>query len=237
MRSLSTQLDDISKALTSGTYQPGAWQKLLNHLEREDGAVKQQVATRLSAVSNQLHARHGYYSLPVVPAMAGEFILCLLGLYLVAQPDSWQRIPGLILLILTLQPTLKIIAGLSVGIRYSYAYLWYIEPRFKMAYGTYMTCSPARRVVFQLVGSIGTPTAFLIGAAGFSDIMMLKMGCWLGFTVTAILQVGAFAASWLGVKRVGPFLLWQLTTPAMLARELQKMFAKQDLSTDAGHTG
>ena len=36
------------------------------------------------------------------------------------------------------------------------------------------------------------------------------------------MQVTAFAAVWLGVRKVGPFLLTNLTTPALLAKELKE---------------
>jgi hypothetical protein len=39
--------------------------------------------------------------------------------------------------------------------------------------------------------------------------------------------VAAFVASWRGVRKVGPFLLTSLTTPATLARELKALRDRQ----------
>ena len=35
---------------------------------------------------------------------------------------------------------LIVTAGLALGVRYNYAYLWYFEPRFTMKYGDYLAC-------------------------------------------------------------------------------------------------
>jgi hypothetical protein len=40
-----------------------------------------------------------------------------------------------------------------------------------------------------------------------------------GALMVALMQVGAFAAVWFGVRKLGPFLLTNLTTPALLAKE------------------
>lgn len=192
-------------------------------LELEDIATKQRCAAQVTEVSNQLHARNGHYSFPVGFAMAAEIALCLLGLYLLGFGHVVPKLLGLALLILTLQPTLKFVVGLAVGIRYAYAYLWYFEPRFKMAYGTYLLCSHKKRVLFQFAGSLGTPTAFLVGAAVLNASSLLQSLCLLGFIVTASMQVGAFVAAWFGVRKFGPFLLSQLTTPAALAVELRAL--------------
>ena len=116
---------------------------------------------------------------------------------------------------------MKVTTGLAVGLRYSYAYLWYFEPRFKMAYGRYLLLSDTRRRLVQLSGCFGTPLALTVGAFALSDVTWISWLAALGAAVTALMQIAAFVAVYMGVTRVGPFLLTTLTTPATLAAELR----------------
>jgi hypothetical protein len=54
-----------------------------------------------------------------------------------------------------------------------------------------------------------------------ADHPLLAVACLAGFILTASMQIAAFIAAWLGVRKVGPFLLTTLTTPALLAKELK----------------
>ena len=79
-----------------------------------------------------------------------------------------------VLLALTGQPLVKVTLGLLLGVRYAYAYLWYVEPRFKIRYSTYIALTPRRRVLLNLTGSIGTP-------------LVLAAGSWQAFEIGSVL--------------------------------------------------
>ena len=122
-----------------------------------------------------------------------------------------------------MQPGLKLIAGAILGVRYSYVYLWYFEPRFKMAYGSYALLTPAQKVTLHAAGSIGTPIALFVGYLALTSAPVLAYLCLAGSVGALGMQVAAFVAVMNGIKKVGPFQLTTLTTPATLAFELKKM--------------
>ncbi|MCB1646346.1 MAG: hypothetical protein KDI36_12880 [Pseudomonadales bacterium] len=136
-------------------------------------------------------------------------------------PELMLRILAAVTLTLCLQPLIKIISGVLLGVSYSYAYLWYFEPRFKMQYGTYLCLTPMKRFILHISGSVGTPLALAAGASFIPDLPWLRWLMLAGMMMTAAMQVIAFAAAWMGVKKVGPFLLTSLTSPAAAASELK----------------
>jgi len=129
-------------------------------------------------------------------------------------------ITGLVFLLLSLQPLIKIVVGLIIGVRYAYAYLWYIEPRFKMQYGSYLTTAPMGRVMLHLSGGLGAPLALLLGVIFIADSTLVDL-CWIFFWVMLLIQIVAFAAEWVGITKVGPLRLSLLTSPATAAMELK----------------
>ena len=91
-----------------------------------------------------------------------------------------------------------------------------------MQFGSYFCLVKWKKLVLQFSGSIGTPVALLIGWQVLKDFQVLSGLCLLGAVGTFLLQLGAFAAGWFGVRKLGPFLLSNLTTPASLAKELRE---------------
>ncbi len=81
--------------------------------------------------------------------------------------------------------------------------------------------------MFHLAGSVGTPVALLVGFFVLADQPVLAWLSLAGFAATTIMQVGAFIAAWVGVTRVGPFLLTSLTTPATAAKELKALLQQR----------
>ncbi len=161
--------------------------------------------------------------MPFWLGFSGEILLLLGAWLLLPSPYFWLKTLGFIALVLAMQPLIKVVTGLLLGVRYSHAYMWYFEPRFKMAYGTYMTREPWQKIIFQFAGSIGTPLAFFMGIWIYEDNTIFRLLCLAGFLAALGMQVGAFVAAWYGVKKVGPFLLASLTTPATLAVEMRHL--------------
>ena len=90
-----------------------------------------------------------------------------------------------------------------------------------MQFGTYQKLERWKKIVVQLLGSIGTPLALFIGWAVLSDEPLLSVLLLASALAATLMQVTAFVAVWLGARRLGPFLLSNLTTPALLAKELK----------------
>jgi hypothetical protein len=220
---VTDQLALIEQALDQNTYKKGPWQALVRRVEQLPRHERQQLQIDMDRVSNKLHKRNGFLQLPASLGFLFELVLLALVFVFLNHPDLWLRIIAVGALALSLQPSMKVMAGLLLGVRYSYVYLWYFEPRFKLRYGTYLSLPAGRRVIFHLAGSVGTPVALLVGFFVLADQPILAWLSLAGCVATTAMQVGAFVAAWMGVRRVGPFLLTSLTTPATAARELQAM--------------
>lgn len=221
------RLVDVESALDSGNYRKGMWQGLLRDAETLDVADRQAVAEAVSRVSRKLHGRKLYPRAPFGVAIILECVLLAISVYLLGQTGLVAVLAGAAGLALALQPTLKVAVGLLMGVRYEYAFLWYVEPRFKMRYGTYFVLGPSQRIAFHLAGSIGTPVALLIGA-----VQLMPLNAVLGYLCLVLaggalaMQVGAFIAQWIGVNRIAGFQLSTLTSPATAALEWRRRHAR-----------
>lgn len=225
----ASQLEMVEKALDEGTYRKGQWQQFLKQAGALDAGARERLAGNITRVNRKLHRRNGFVSIPFTAALALETIIFILAIMSVAQEHLLAKILGVILLALCLQPLIKVVTGLVLGVRYDYAYLWYIEPRFKMQFGTYFQLPPLSRVAVHLSGGIGTPLAMLIGYVVFlGESTLIAYGWLILFIGAAFLQVGAFVAEWVGIHKVGPFRLSTLTSPATAAMELKAHLAGND---------
>jgi hypothetical protein len=220
------RLDVIDQQLAEGSYKPGPWQSLISELDNQPRLTRRSVAQKATDVSTRLHGRNGFVTAPFIAGLIIELVIFAVGIWQIQADSLWWRLFGVVCLGLTAQPLIKITAGLLLGVRYSYVYLWYFEPRFKMAFGSYLTLDRSARCLFHLAGSVGTPLALLIGAQILHDHFWLWLACMAGFFGATLMQLGAFVAYFLGVRKIGPFALANLTTPAMLARELSAVFSR-----------
>ena len=212
-------MDQIERDLDAGIYQVGGWQKCLAQIKDLDEGASSMLSPDLTRISNKLHRRNRF---PEVQAWMGfvfEYVLLATSILLMTAESTLLRLVSVILLALCLQPLIKISAGLLLGVRYAYVFLWYVEPRFKMQFGTYQRLEKWKKLALQLSGSIGTPIALLVGWRVLDDEPLLAALCLAGAIGALLMQVAAFAAVWFGVRKLGPFLLTNLTTPALLAKE------------------
>jgi hypothetical protein len=192
----------------------------MTQISQADQPSRSALSKEVTEVSDALHARHGHVKTAFLPVFLIEVCLTLAGLIGLASGSFLLKCLGFVALAASLQPVLKVSTGLLLGVRYSYAYLWYFEPRFKMAYGSYILQPSRNRIIIHLVGSTGTPLAFLAGAVSFAETPPLSALCIVGFLGTFAMQAAAYVARRQGIMRIGKFSLSQLTTPAMLAEEV-----------------
>ena len=160
-----------------------------------------------------------------MPAYLIELSLIATAILLSSASSLSLRLLATFLFAVTLQPALKVTAGLVLGVRYSYAYLWYFEPRFKMKSGDYLACPTRRRLIFQFAGSVGTPVAMTIGMILLQDSFYLFWLCTAGLVAFSLMQLIAFVVAVLGVRRIGHMALTHLTIPAMLGFEFRQAFS------------
>lgn len=220
---IRARLLEIEQAIASDTYKTGRWQHLIADIESLSDADRQALSEDVSRTSRALHRRHGFPELPFIVGWLGEIAMFVAALVLLQIDQLLAALVGSAALALCLQPLIKTAVGLVLGVRYDYTYLWYFEPRFKMRYGSYVCLPGGKRVLFHLAGSIGTPVALFVAWR-----VLLPINEWLallaliGAILAIALQVGAFAAEWYGVRKIGTFRLSLLTSPATAAMELRK---------------
>lgn len=212
-------MDRIENTLDSGTYRVGDWQKGLGVLKSLEQDVTSTLSEDLTRISNKLHRRNRFPEAPFWAGLVFESFLLTMSLWAMTAESILLRLASIVMLALCLQPLTKISTGMLLGVRYSYVYLWYFEPRFKMRFGTYQQLARWKKLVLQCSGSVGTPAALFMGWWVLGDEPLLAKLCLAGALGVTLMQVGAFTAVWLGIRRLGPFLLTNLTTPALLAKE------------------
>lgn len=232
LEEIRERLADVESALDSGNYRKGMWQGLLREASILEADERRSLAEAVSRVSRKLHGRKLYPHAPFGVAIVLECVLLAISIYLLGQAGLVAVLAGAVGLALTLQPTLKVAVGLLMGVRYEYAFLWYIEPRFKMRYGTYFVLEPSQRIAFHLAGSVGTPVAMLIGAVQLMPISALLGYLCLVLAAGALaMQVGAFIAQWIGINRIAGFQLSTLTSPATAAFEWRHRNTRQSMQS------
>ena len=209
----------IESNLDSGTYRVGDWQKCLNKLKGLGQGSSSMVSHDLTRISNKLHRRNRFPEAPAWTGFVFEYLLFAMSILAMTAESTLLRLASIIMLALCLQPMIKISTGIFLGVRYSYIYLWYVEPRFKMRFGTYYDLARRKKLVLQFSGSVGTPVALLVGWRVLGDEPLLAALSLAGALAAVLMQVSAFVAVWRGVRTLGPFLLTNLTTPALLAKE------------------
>ncbi|MBT3709679.1 MAG: hypothetical protein HOG19_09585 [Gammaproteobacteria bacterium] len=212
-----TELLKIRSDLDQKVYKPGPWHKLTKQLAMAPAAQRREVSDLVSEVSDLLHSRKHFPKAPFLAGYFAEWVLFTFSVALMQADQILVRLAAVGLLALCLQPLIKVTTGLLLGVRYAYVYLWYVEPRFKMTFGTYLAQGRTRQCALHLAGSVGTPIALLVGIFLLDDNFWLQSLCFAGFFGALILQVGAFILVMAGVRKVGTLPLTTLTTPAMLA--------------------
>lgn len=124
----------------------------------------------------------------------------------VAMRSVTAPVVALIVWVTTLEPLCKMAVGSGLGIRYDYAYLRGIEPRFKMCYGTYLAASRPARIVLHLSGCVGSPlAAWLVARLTAARIPLAATIATVVFDVIVAVNAGLFLAAVVGIRRLGSF--------------------------------
>jgi hypothetical protein len=225
MSAISQQIHEIEQALDENRYRVGSWQKLIADVEALDRQERIELSRSISQLGNKLHQRQGFLRLPFVAGLLVETVLIAFGLTLLVLGSASVPLlyAGSLALILSMQPFLKILTGLVLGVRYAYVFLFYVEPRFKMQYGTYLSLTPMQRILFHTSGIIGTPLALYFAIQMLQGQDTAVFWGWVLFWGAIAMQVVPFVAEMTGVKKVGPFRLALLTGAATIAAEIKKM--------------
>jgi hypothetical protein len=119
------------------------------------------VAENLSRISRKLHQRGGRSTVSVPAGYLAEAALAVAGAVVLAlgtrHQSNLQVIVSAVLWTIAFQPLIKVTVVYLLGVRYEYAYLYGIEPRFKMCFGQYLAQARYVRLLLHLSGTIGSP--------------------------------------------------------------------------------
>jgi len=236
MTDLSAELNEIERRLQDGVYRPGPWSRFLDTASRRSRAERVAVAQQVSRVSDKLHQTNHPQTFPFSTGLALELLATAAGLVLLEAglklPSAVVLLGSALVLSITFQPLIKLAVGHALGVRYSYFYLWsikrrsrtlYLEPRFKMQYGTYLGASRWRRVLLHLSGAVGSPFALWWVAVRAEGISTLASAICEGlFFFLASVELLLFLGGLAGVRRLGPVGLVGLTSPGGAGYELRE---------------
>jgi hypothetical protein len=206
---LTQKLAGIEAALDQGVYRPGPWAAFLRDADARPATERAEIADHISRVSDKLHQQQPRRTLSVATAIALELAATVVGVALLAVglagPSSVAVLLAAVVLATTSQPLVKLSAGLALGVRYSYAYLRGVEPRFKMRYGTYLAAPRWKRVVLHLAGTVGSLLAlWLIARLADAELPATAAVCRVAFWIVAAMNVLPFVAGLAGARRLGP---------------------------------
>lgn len=227
MSKLEPTLREIEELIDSGSYRPGPWSAFLEAARAKPREERLALSHDVTRISDKLHGLQGHPAMPVETALAIEVLATLVGLTLLALGIRAQSAGSVIVatavLAVTLQPLLKTGVGQLLGIRYSYAYLWKFEPRFKMRYGTYLSAKRWERVAVHASGCFGTPLAlWIVAALSTGRLDWVAQACALLFSIALAGQVALFVLTFAGFERLGRLGPLRLTSAGGAAYELQQ---------------
>ena len=204
------RIASIEREIDEARYRPGPWDRLLKDARMLPRADRTPLAADISRVSSKLHRRDGKRTVSFATGLAIEIGLTLLGAILILfagrAPSNVGAIIAASIWVMTFQPLVKIAVGYLLGIEYEYAYLYGVEPRFKMRYGDYLAAPRWARILLHLSGTIGSPLgAWLPIVCIPNDLWVAIDVCRVIFWIVVAVNVASFFIALAGVRSLGPF--------------------------------
>jgi hypothetical protein len=206
---LSDQIVAIEREVDSTSYRAGPWARLVNEVRALPIAERRSVAENLSRISRKLHQRGGRGTISVRAGYLAEVGLAIAGAVVLALGTRHQSnllvIVSAVLWTIAFQPLVKVTVGYLLGVRYEYAYLYGIEPRFKMRFGQYLAQARYVRLLLHLSGTIGSPMGAWLPTVFVDPSLRIAIYvCWGLFWTVVVINVAGFVAVLTGVRsRVG----------------------------------
>ncbi len=223
---LRERLLAVEAAVDAGTYHPGPWRRLMEEVRERPVAERTVLATGNSRVSRKLHRRRHPHIIAFVPALLLEAAAGTIGGVLmaagIATLSAWCAVIGMTLWAVSFQPLIKVGLGTFLGMDYDYAYLWgYLEPRFKMNYGSYLAIGPFQRSLVHFAGMIGSPLAGWIAARLTAQVLpAAHVIALIIFWSTLAVNLAMLCAALAGLRRIGNIRLLE-GSPTNAIDELQ----------------
>jgi hypothetical protein len=228
MDDLHARLAAIETDLDAGCYRPGPWERFLRQLRNRPRDERSALASDVSRVSEKLHRRQARRTMGVRAAVALELAATAAGAVLlwvgIRAGSNLAALTAAAIWMTTFQPLCKLGAGALLGVRYAHAYVWGVEPRFKMHYGTYIAASRSARIGLHLSGTVGSPLAlWIVSELTGSRLPLASTLCAAAFWVVVGINVIPFLGALCGLRRLGRLSL-ALTSSGAAAAELREAF-------------
>jgi hypothetical protein len=206
---LRGRLAAIERAVDDGSYRPGPWHALVRDVRNSMFFERAALADDISRVSRKLHLRRPRRRVAMNTGILLEIAATIVGGLLmtlgVAAHSAALAFVGALLWMVTFEPLIKLIVGRAAGVHYDYFYLFGIEPRLKMRYGTYLARPRLLRIIVHLSGIVGSPLAAWLTSWMLSQAQPAAAAlCYGAFWVLVIINVVNFILPLLGVNRIGP---------------------------------
>jgi len=199
----------IERQVDSDSYRAGPWGRLVNELRALPIAERRSLAEAVSRVSRKLHLRNRRGTISVRTGYLAEVALAVAGAVVLALGARHQSnllvIVSAVIWTIAFQPLLKVAVGYLLGVRYQYAYLYGVEPRFKMCFGEYLAQPRYARLLLHMSGTVGSPLgAWLPTLFVDPSLRIAVYGCWGLFWSVVAINVAGFVAVVTGVRaRIG----------------------------------
>jgi hypothetical protein len=149
-------------------------------------------------------------------------ILLLVGL---RADSNIAAVAAMIIWVITLQPLVKVATGTMLGIGYEYGYMYGIEPRIKMKFGSYVAAPRWKRVVLHASGMIGSPLgAILVARIADDSLPVARLLCLAVFWIVVAVNLNSLILALLGFRRLGSLRLADGSGGSM-GFELREAFA------------
>jgi hypothetical protein len=200
----------IERPIDEGRYRPGPWERLLKDARMLPRAERAALAEDISRVSSKLHRRTARRTISFITGLMIEGGLSIVGAVLIIlasrNHSNLLAIIAASIWVMTFQPLVKIAVGYLLGVEYEYAYLYGVEPRFKMRYGDYIAAPRWARILLHLSGTIGSPIGAWLPTVCISNDLWIAIDfCWAIFWLVVAVNVASFLIAIAGVRSLGPF--------------------------------
>ena len=204
------RIAEIEREVDAKRYRPGPWDALLKDARALPREEREPLKEEFTRVSSKLHRRDGRATLSLTAGVLAEAALTALGGVLIVlaihNHSNLLAILTALIWMMTFQPLVKIAVGYVLGVEYEYAYLYGVEPRFKMRFGDYIAAPRWARIVLHLSGTIGSPIGVWLAIVCLPTDLRTGIGvCWAMFWFVVVINLASFIAAMAGLRKIGPF--------------------------------
>lgn len=205
---LRERLRAIERDIDAARYRSGPWDAFIRVTSGQPDMTRAALAEDISRVSRKLHLHWARSTVSVATAISAELAATAVGSVLLAlaikSDSNIVAIAAMVIWVITLQPLVKVAVGTLLGIGYEYGYLFGLEPRFKMKFGSYLSTPRWKRIALHGSGMVGSPLgAIMVPWIVGSTLQIARSVCLWSFWIFLAINLISLILSLFGVRRLG----------------------------------